>query len=54
MNKSEFINSLPELEDYTSINEYIQSLVPSNEGTLDFEGEQINYEEVNLEDFYNE
>lgn len=53
MTKEEFINKLPEMEDYT---ELYKLLVPSNKngGTIQLNGEDIEYEEVSMEEFLNE
>lgn len=53
MDKCEFINNLPELEDYE---ELYKLIVPSNKngGTIQLNGEDIKYDEVSMEEFFNE
>ena len=51
MTKEEFINNLPELEDYQSIYEYI---LPKNGGKIEFSDGIYDYEEMNMKEFFNE
>lgn len=51
MTKEEFINQLPELEDYQRIYEY---MLPQQGGTIQFGEDVYDYEEMNMEKFFNE
>ena len=53
MNKEEFINNLPELDDYS---ELYKLIVPSNKqgGTINLNGLDIQYEETDINEFFNE
>lgn len=49
MTKEEFINNLPELEDYQAVYEYI---LPKNGGKIEFSDGIYDYEEMNMEEFF--
>lgn len=51
MTKEEFINQLPDLEDYQRIYEY---MLPQQGGTIQFGEDKYDYEEACMEEFFNE
>lgn len=49
------INNLPK-DQYEAVNEFLKKyvLAEKNGGTIEINGDNIQYEEINMEDFFNE